>query len=76
MTLGGGWPGAVPPGTVPMTPVSVDAVTTDEAGTNVVASGTTNTSGQVVFYLDAGTYYVWREKSGWNFTNPDTETVA
>jgi hypothetical protein len=51
-------------------------VTTDQAGTNVVASGTTNTSGEVTFYLDAGTYYVWREKSGWNFTNPDTETVA
>jgi len=51
-------------------------VTTDQAGANIVASGTTNASGQVVFYLDAGTYYVWRQKSGWNFTNPDTETVA
>lgn len=51
-------------------------VTTDEAGTLVIASGTTNTSGQVIFYLDAGTYYVWRHKSGWNFTNPDIETVA
>jgi hypothetical protein len=51
-------------------------VTTDQAGSNVVASGTTDTNGAVTFYLDAGTYYVWREKSGWNFTNPDTETVA
>lgn len=51
-------------------------VTTDEAGTNVVASGTTNSSGVVTFYLDAGTVYVWRQKDGWNFTNPDTETVS
>jgi hypothetical protein len=51
-------------------------VTTDAGGTNVIASGTTDANGQVVFYLDAGTYYVWRQKSGWNFTNPDTEVVA
>jgi len=51
-------------------------VTTDVAGANVIASGTTNDSGVVTFYLDAGTVYVWRQKSGWNFTNPDTEVVA
>ena len=51
-------------------------VTTDAAGDNVVASGTTDVNGQVVFYLDAATYYVWRQKSRWNFTNPDTEVVA
>ena len=51
-------------------------VTSDEAGTIVLASGRTDASGQVTFYLDAGTVYVWRQKSGWNFTNPDTETVA
>lgn len=50
--------------------------TTDEAGNNVVASGTTNASGEVVFYLDAATYYIWRQKVGWDFTNPDTEVVA
>jgi len=51
-------------------------VTTDASGNNVVASGTTNTSGQVVFYLDDGTYYFWRERAGYNFTNPDSETVV
>jgi len=51
-------------------------VTSDLAGNNVLASGTTDASGQVTFYLDAGTVYVWRQKSGWNFTNPDAETVA
>lgn len=39
-------------------------------------AGTTDGAGQVVFYLDAGTVYIWRQKPGWNFTNPDTETVA
>ena len=51
-------------------------VTSDEAGNTLVASGETDENGQVVFYLDAGTYYVWRQKAGYNFTNPDTETVS
>jgi len=50
--------------------------TSDQAGSNVLASGTTDSNGQVTFYLDAGTVYIWRQKSGWNFTNPDTETVS
>lgn len=51
-------------------------VTSDSAGNTVVASGQTNAAGVVTFYLDAGTVYLWRQKSGWNFTNPDMETVA
>lgn len=51
-------------------------VTTDLAGTNVIASGQTNQYGVVTFYLDAGTVYVWRQKSGYNFSNPDTEAVS
>ena len=50
-------------------------VSTDAAGVNVVASGYTNSSGVVTFMLDAGTYYFWRKRSGYNFTNPDQETV-
>lgn len=50
-------------------------VTTDPAGATVVASGRTNQYGIITFYLDAGTVYIWRQKSGYNFTNPDTETV-
>lgn len=51
-------------------------VTTDEAGTNVIA-GTlkTNASGQVSFMLDAGTYYIWRQLGGYNFTNPQEYEV-
>lgn len=51
-------------------------VTSDEAGTHIVASGITNIQGEVDFYLNAGTYYVWSQKAGYNFTNPDTEVVA
>jgi len=50
--------------------------TTDEAGTNVVASGVTDVNGVVTFYLDAGTYYIWRQLAGYDFTNPDTEVVS
>ena len=52
-------------------------VTSDEAGTTVVA-GTlqTDASGIVTFYLDAGTYYVWQQKTGYNFTNPDELIVT
>lgn len=52
-------------------------VSTDIAGTNVVAGTlTTNAFGQVVFYLDAGTHYFWRSKFGWNAINPDVEVVS
>lgn len=62
-------------GGAPISDASVWA-TNDLAGNNVIASGTTNTSGQVVFLLDAGIVYIWRQKAGFNFTNPDAETVA
>lgn len=57
-------------------------ITTDEAGTNVIWSGTTDASGVAREagnskpFLDAGTYYFWRKKSHYNFTNPDTEIFS
>ena len=52
-------------------------VCTDEAGSNVVAGTVvTDVSGEAIFYLDAATYYFFRQKPGWNFTNPDTEVVS
>jgi hypothetical protein len=52
-------------------------ITTDAAGTNVIAGKLyTNASGVVTFMLDAGTYYVWRQLSGYNFTNPQAITVS
>lgn len=51
-------------------------VTTDAAGTDFVCSGYTNATGIVTFNLNPGTYYIWRQKSGWAFADPDTEVVA
>ncbi len=51
-------------------------VTSDIAGTTYLASGRTNSSGVVTFYLDAGVVYCWSQKDGYTFTNPDTETVS
>jgi len=51
-------------------------VTTDALGADVIAYGKTNAMGVVTFYLDAGDYFVWRQKSGWDFVNPDSETVT
>lgn len=51
-------------------------VTTDIAGTNIIA-GTriTDDFGQVTFMLDAGTYYLWRDHDDYEFTNPQEFTV-
>lgn len=51
-------------------------VTTDAAGQNIAAQGTTDAFGDVVFFLDAGTYYFWSSKTGYAFTNPDSEVVS
>lgn len=51
-------------------------VTTDINGSNKIASGRTDQNGLVTFYLDAGTVYIWCSKSGYNFSNPDTEIVS
>lgn len=51
--------------------------TTDAAGVNAVASGVTNSFGKLdSLMLDAGTYYVWLQLAGVNFTSPDVEVVA
>lgn len=52
-------------------------LTSDQAGNNTVAGTlTTPATGIVTFLLDAGTYYVWIQKSGFNFNNPQTLTVS
>lgn len=52
-------------------------VTTDSAGSNVVA-GTVSTDalGLATFLLDPGTYYVWVQHSGYNGDNPMAITVT
>ena len=51
-------------------------VTSDVAGNVVLASGITNDTGDVVFYLNPGLNYFWRKKAGYNFVNPDIEVVT
>lgn len=50
-------------------------VSSDAAGNTILGSGRTNSAGGITFDLDSGTVFVWRQKSGFNFVNPDTETV-
>ena len=52
-------------------------VSTDAAGTNVVA-GTlvTDAFGKATFSLDPGPYYLYAQKAGVNFTNPTSFTVS
>lgn len=48
-------------------------ITSDVNGLTKVAEGVTNNNGVFTAFLDAGTYYVWRQKVGWSFANPDVE---
>lgn len=59
----------------PIADVTVE-VYADVSMSTLVTTGITNASGVVTFYLDPGTYYLRRVKSGWNFVNPDTEIVT
>lgn len=60
----------------PMLGVSV-WITTDVAGTDVIAGVLiTNASGNATFMLDADIYYVWRQKSGYTFTNPQEWSIS
>ena len=61
--------------TLPISGVKVQ-VSTDIAGANIIALGTTNALGKASFLLNAGTYYMWCSKDGYSFVNPDTEVVA
>jgi hypothetical protein len=51
-------------------------VSTDGNHANIVASGITDQYGIVSFNLDAGTVYLWRYKSGVNFSNPIVATFS
>lgn len=66
-----------PDDTTPLADVDV-AFCTDLAMTNVVANGKSDSFGvvQPKPNLDPGTYYIKRQKSGWNFADPDVELVS
>lgn len=62
-----------------VTPISGASVwvTTDIAGTNVIAGTlTTNGAGVATFLLDPASYYLWRQAEGWSFQNPVAITVT
>lgn len=69
------WTITITDGSNPLDGVDV-WVTTDLAGTNLVARGTTNASGEVTFLLDVGLYYCWKQLTGYTFTNPESFTVS
>lgn len=51
-------------------------ISTDIVGADVIAgTNYTDNFGNTKFMLDAGTYYLWRQSSGWNFPNPITIQV-
>lgn len=45
-------------------------------GVDIVASVRSDANAVVSFELDAGTYYLWRQKSGYIFSNPKTVTIS
>ncbi len=57
-------------------------ITTDIAGVNVIWTGETNVFGIAVDTygnkprLAHGTYYLWRSKVGYEFSDPDTEVLS
>lgn len=52
-------------------------VSTDEAGSNVIAGAlNTDAMGQATFLLDPGSYYLFVAHSGYNRTNPTSFTVS
>lgn len=52
--------------------------TTDSSGSNVICSGLTDSSGQVTFYLQTGTIFIWRRHPDFDFSanQPDEEVVS
>ena len=70
------WTTAITVDDVPISGADVWATSTNDVDDAVVASGETDGDGEVTFYLDAGTYYVWVQKAGYDFTNPTEVEVS
>lgn len=54
----------------PLDGVSVVIRTGESAALTPTATGTTDAFGNATFQLDPGTYYVWCQRAGIDFTNP------
>jgi len=60
----------------PLDGVSVKVRTGTSVALTPAATGTTDAFGKVTFMLDPGTYYIWCQRAGTNFTNPTAITVT
>jgi len=59
------------------TPIPTCTVNIRNSGdTLTVTSGETDANGQVVFYIDDGSYLAYLEKNAYSFTTPETLTVS
>lgn len=64
-------------GGTPIGGVEVWITTDNDPSGNIVAGTlTTDNFGVVTFMLDAGTYYRWAQRAGYNFTHPQTFVVS
>lgn len=59
---------------LPLDGVDVE-ISTDANKNNVIARGYTNTSGVATFWIDPGTYYMWRQLARYSFPQPIEVTV-
>lgn len=59
----------------PLDGVSVWVTTGTSESVGIAASGVTDAFGRVELMLDPGTYYLWQQRSGINFNNPQEITV-
>jgi hypothetical protein len=50
--------------------------TSDEAGENTVVTEWTDDQGIAAFDLNAGDYWLWRDKPDWTFENPQKITIG
>ena len=48
----------------------------DTAGKAIVAKGITDSAGKISCYLDPGSYFIFRNKSGFIFEDPEIENVS
>ncbi len=51
------------------------SISTDEAGTNVIAAGVADSTGKLALPLPDGTLYVWARHSKFTFDNPTEITI-
>lgn len=60
----------------PLDGVAVTVRTGTSSALTPTATGVTDAFGNVTFMLDPGTYYVWCQRAGMNFTNPTSIEVT